>query len=335
VSKDGKDAFYQGKVAKILSEDMEKNGGLVTEDDLAKFSVKVRKPVTGTYRDYEVHAMPPPSLGGAAIVQMLNMFENVDLGGMGHNTPETIAVMAKAMGLAYSSLKKEVADPDFAEVPLAKLISKEFARKLWSGSTERGTADTTRKNWTTHMSVIDKERNVGAITESLECFFGSGITPPGTGFCLNDTMHDFDVAPGNLNSIAPGKKPRSNMTPTLILREGEPVLVAGSAGGPRIVTATLQTILNALDHGMEIEDAVNAPRIHYQGSGSIKTESRVPASVRTSLNQMGFETEIPHVVQLTPGYDLYFGGVHAIMAGKKGELRGAADKRRLGGVAAY
>ncbi len=336
VSKEGKDVFYHGKVAKMLAEEMAKNGGLMTGDDLAKFSVKVRKPVMGTYRDYEVHAMPPPSLGGAAIVQMLNMFENTDLGGMGHNTPETISAMAKAMGLAYSSLKKEIGDPDYADVPLARLTSKEFARKLWSGSTERGSAqDNTRKNWTSHMSVMDKDRNVAAITESLECFFGSGITPPGTGFCLNDTMHDFDVTPGGLNSVEPGKKPRSNMTPTLVLKDGEPLLVAGSAGGPRIVTATLQTILNALDHNMNIEDAVNAPRVHYQGSGSIKTESRVPASVRSRLNEMGLETEIPNVVQLTPGYDLYFGGVHAIMVGKQGELRGAADKRRQGGVTAY
>ncbi len=336
VSREGKDAFYHGKFAKALSKDMEKNGGLITEDDLAKFAPRVRRPVMGTYRDYEVHAMPPPSLGGMAIIQMLNMFENLDLGGMGHNTPEAISAMVKGMGLAYSSLQKEVGDPEFLDVQVARLISKDFARKLWSGSTERGNRpDTTRRNWTTHMSVIDKERNVAAITESLECFFGSGVTPPGTGFCLNDTMHDFDVAPGGINEVRAGKKPRSNMTPTLILKEGEPVLVAGSAGGPRIVTATLQTILNALEHGMDIDDAVNAPRIHYQGSGSIKTESRVPASVRKRLKKMGFETEIPNVLQLTPGYDLYFGGVHAIMAGKGGELRGGADKRRLGAVAAY
>jgi gamma-glutamyltranspeptidase/glutathione hydrolase len=332
----GADAFYQGKIGKALVDDMAENGGLITLADLSKYRIVEKKPVVGTYRDYEVVAMPPPSLGGTAIVQLLNLFENLDLGGMGHNKPETIGTMAKALGLVYSNLRKNVGDPAFADVPVEKLASKNFARKLWFGEGERGSAqDSARKNWTTHMSVIDKERNVAAITESLECFFGSGVTIPGTGICLNDTMHDFDTQQGGINSITPGKRPVSNMTPTLLLKDGEPFLVAGSAGGPRIVTATLQTILNVVEHAMDIQEAVDAPRMHYQGAGAIKVESRIPGTVRKRLEGMGYSWEVPNYTQLTPGYDLYFGGVHAVMVGKKGELRGGADTRRQGWVAAY
>ncbi|MCS4539884.1 MAG: gamma-glutamyltransferase [Thaumarchaeota archaeon] len=336
VTAEGADAFYHGKLGESLVNDMAKNGGLIRDSDLSHYELAERKPVTGTYRDYEVVAMPPPSLGGMAMVQLLNLFENLDLKGMGHNRPETIATMAKALGLVYGNLRKSVADPAFMEVPVERLSSKDFARKLWFGEGERGSAqDTTRKNWTTHMSVIDKERNVAAITESLECFFGSGVTIPGTGICLNDTMHDFDTQQGGINSIEPGKRPVSNMTPTLLLKDGEPFLVAGSAGGPRIVTATLQTILNVVEHGMDIPEAVNAPRMHYQGTGAIRIESRIPPGVRKKLDAMGYSTQVPNYSQLTPGYDLYFGGVHAALVGKRGELRGGADKRRQGHVAAY
>jgi gamma-glutamyltranspeptidase/glutathione hydrolase len=315
---------------------MAESGGLITHADLSEYRIVERKPVIGMYRDYEVVAMPPPSLGGTAIVQLLNLFENLDLRGMGRNKPETIGTMAKALGLVYSNLRKNVADPAFVDVPVEKLASKDFARKLWFGEGERGSAqDSARKNWTTHMSVMDKERNVAAITESLECFFGSGVTVPGTGICLNDTMHDFDTQPGGINSITPGKRPVSNMTPTLLLKDGDPFLVAGSAGGPRIVTATLQTILNVVEHGMDIQEAVDAPRMHYQGAGAIKIESRIPVTVRKKLQGMSYSSEVPNYAQLTPGYDLYFGGVHAVMVGKKGELRGGADTRRQGSVAAY
>lgn len=336
VCREGASAFYHGELGESLVEDMAKNGGLISSSDLSKYEIAEREPVTGTYREYEVVAMPPPSLGGTAIIQLLNLFENLDLKGMGHNRPGTIATMAKALGLVYANLRKSIADPAFVEVAVEKLTSKNFARKLWFGEGERGSAhDSTRKNWTTHMSVVDKERNVAAITESLECFFGSGVTIPGTGICLNDTMHDFDTQRGGVNSIAPGKRPVSNMTPTLLLKDGEPFLVTGSAGGPRIVTATLQTILNVVEHGMDVQEAVDAPRIHYQGTGAIRIESRIPRSVRTKLEGMSYSTQVPNYAQLTPGYDLYFGGVHAVLIGKKGELRGGADRRRQGYVAAY
>lgn len=336
VSREGPDAFYRSDFAKALAAEMAKNGGIIDGKDLATYAPKVRKPVKGTYRGYDVHAMPPPSLGGTAIIQMLNILEDTDVGGTGLNTAETIGTMAKALGVVWADLRRQLADPDYVKIDQEKLTSKDYAARLWFNRGERGaTRDGTGGSKTTHMSVIDKDRNVAAITESIECYFGSGVTIPGYGFLLNDTMHDFDAAPGTVNSIQPGKRPRSNMTPTLLLKEGEPFLVAGSAAGPRIVTATLQTIINVVDHSLGVQEAVDAPRFHYSGSGSLKVESRVRPGVRKQLGQMGFETEEPNYLQLKPGYDVYFGGVHAIQVGKRGGLVGAADSRRQGGVAGY
>jgi gamma-glutamyltranspeptidase/glutathione hydrolase len=336
VVKEGPDAFYRGELADDIARDMSQNDGLLDKKDLAGYSVQVRKPVKGTYRGFEVHAMPPPSLGGTAIIQLLNILEDIDLGGMGLNSAETIATMAKALAVVWPDLKKRIGDPAFVKADNDKLTSKEHAAGLWFARGERGAGgDRSGRNWTTHLSVVDKDRNVAAITESLECYFGSGVTVPGTGFQLNDTMHDFDARAGGPNCVAPGKRPVSNMTPTLLLKDGAPYLVAGSAAGPRIVTATLQTILNVIDHSLGIQEAVDAPRFHYQGSGPLKVESRIRPTVRRQLQEAGFEFETPNYLQLKPGYDVYFGGVNAVLVGERGELRGGADTRRQGSVAGY
>ena len=331
VAREGKDAFYRGTVSRAIAADMAKNEGLVDESDLARYSVKVRRPVVGTYRGLEVHAMPPPSLGGVALVQLLNIFENMDLGGTGLNTAETIAAMARALSTVLPPMRRMIADPEFSSCDVEKLCSKDHAAKLWFGRGERGAAvGPDPGSQTTHLSVLDGEGNVAAITESVECYFGSGVTVPGTGILLNDTMHDFDPHPGAPNSVAPGKRPASNMTPTLLLRDGEPYLVVGSAAGPRIVTATLQTILNVVDHSLDVQRAVDAPRFHYQGTGAIKMESRIGERVREELRGMGFQSETPNYLQLRPGFDVYFGGVNAVLVGKNGVCTGAADPRRQG-----
>ncbi|MDA4113892.1 MAG: gamma-glutamyltransferase [Thaumarchaeota archaeon] len=334
IGREGRDAFYSGPLATAIAGEISKKGGEMDGSDLAQYSVEVRKPVTGSYRGLEIHTMPPPSMGGLAMLQLLNIFENMDLGSMRLNTAESIAAMAKGLAVVWPVLRREVADPESHAIDLERLSSKEYAARLWFSRGERGVSrGRDAGSQTTHLSVIDREGSVAAITESIECYFGSGVTAPGTGFCLNDTMHDFDPQPGAPNSIAPGKRPLSNMAPTLLLRDGEPYLVAGSAGGPRIVTATLQTILNVVDHSLDLQRAVDAPRIHYQGAGAIKMESRIGAAVRKGLMDMGFRSETPNYVQLKPGYDVYFGGVNAVMAGPRGAPRGAADPRRQGGVA--
>jgi len=336
VTRGGAEAFYKGAIAKAIADDMSRNGGLIDAEDFAAYSVQVRKPVKGTYRGYEVHAMPPPSSGGTAIIQLLNIFEDIDIGGMGLNSAGTIATMAKALAVVWPDLRRHVGDPAFVKVDADKLTSKEYAAKLWFGRGERGAGgDKGTKNWTSHMSVVDKDRNVAAVTESIECYFGSGVVAPGTGFFLNDTMHDFDIIPEGPNAIAPGKRPRSNMTPTLLLRDGAPYLVAGSAAGPRIVTAVLQTILNVVDHGLDLQTAIDSPRFHYQGTGALKVESRIKPSVIKKLKDAGFSSESPNYLQLKPGYDVYFGGVHAIQVADDGFLTGGADTRRQGSAVAY
>ncbi len=336
VAREGVDAFYRGDVADAIAGDMSRNDGLIDKDDLADYSLQVRKPVKGTYRGYEVHAMPPPSLGGTAIIQLLNIFEGLDMGRMGLNTADTIAAMAKALSVVWPDLRRQIGDPSFVRADTRRLVSKGYAEKLLSGRGRRHMReDLSGSNWTSHLSVVDEDRNAAAITESLECYFGSGVIVPGTGFFLNDTMHDFDPLPGGPNSVAPGKRPVSNMTPTLLLKDGSPRLVAGSAAGPRIVTATLQTILNIVDHALGIQEAIDAPRFHYEGSGPLKVESRIGSTVRKQLAKAGFESESPNYVQLKPGYDVYFGGVNAVLVGDRGELRGGADSRRQGAVAAY
>ena len=337
IASQGSDAFYRGPLGRAVVEDLARNGGLVEASDLEGYRVEVRRPARTTYRGLEVLTMPPPSIGGVTAVELLNIFEDMDLGASGLNTPETIAAMARAISVVWPPLRKQVADPAFVPCDLARLCSKDYAAKLWFGRGERGAAQAAAPgSQTTHLSVVDKDRNVAALTESIECYFGSGVVAPGTGFFLNDTMHDFDPRPGGPNSIAPGKRPVSNMMPTLLLRDGEPYLVAGSAAGPRIVTATVQTILNVVDHGLDVQAAVDAPRFHFQGSGAtVKVEGRIAARTRKRLGELGFETEAPNYVQLRPGFDAYFGGVHAILAGPRGELRGGADPRRQGAVAAY
>lgn len=336
VARDGREVFYRGVLARAIAREMDGNGGRLDEADLGVYDVKVRKPVTGSYRGLEVHSMPPPSIGGIAIIELLNVFESMDLKRSGLNTAQTISAMARTISAVWPPLRAQVGDPDFVNLGVTTLTSKKYSRSLVSprgrppSRAARGPG-----SQTTHLSVIDGERNVAAVTESVECYFGSGVTVPGTGVVLNDTMHDFDPAPGGPNSIEPGKRPVSNMVPTLLLRDSEPYLVLGSAGSARIVTSTLQTILDVVDHSLDIKDAVAAPRFHYQGSGPIMMESRIGDAVRLALRADGYDTETPEYVQLRPGFDVYFGGVHAVMVGPRGELRAAADPRRWGAAAAF
>lgn len=332
VARDGRDGFYSGAIARAIATEMSRAGGLLTESDLHGYRVEVRKPVKGEYRGIEVHAAPPPSLGGIALIQTLNILEDTDIRGMGLNTPDGIAAVADALSVVWPDVRARVADPAFVKADTDRLTSKDYAAKLWFSRGERG-AEAAGRHCTTHLSVVDGAGGVAAITESLECYFGSGVTAPGTGFFLNDTMHDFDAAPGRVNSVAPKKRPASNMTPTLLLKDGEPFLVAGSAGGPRIVTATLQTILNIVDHSLDAQQAVDAPRFHFNGSGPLKVESRIRAPVLAHLRKMGFTTDVPNYLQLKPGFDVYFGGVNTVMVGKARRLTGGADPRRLGSVA--
>ena len=328
VSKNGIAEFYEGFVADSLERHMSTNGGPLRKDDLVAYKPVMRRPIVGSYKDYKLVSMPPPSSGGIALIQLLKLFEGLDLKTKGHNSLETIDLMVKALGRVYKA-RELVADPDFAEVDAKKLTSSAFIKGLRSEAYGTAKAGAKRDgSQTTHLSVVDKDRNVVALTESLECFFGSGIVVPGTGVFLNDTMHDFDPVPRRINSIQPGKRPKSSMSPTIFFKDGEPVLVLGSAAGPRIITAVLQVALNVLEHGMDVQAAIAAPRFHHQGGKLIRMETRISEKVQQGLKARGYE------ISPEGDFNYVFGGVHAITVGDGG-LHGGADPRRDGAAAGY
>lgn len=284
IQKNGPDAFYKGKVADLIVQEMEQGNGLISKADLAAYKPVWRTPVTGTYRNYDIVSMPPPSSGGIHIVQILNILENVHLNKTGHNSAATIHRMAEAMKYAYADRSKFLGDPDFAPIPQTGLTSKAYADSLSTlinptqatPSTDIGPGHPLNyeSNQTTHYSVIDKNGNAVAVTYTINFSFGSGIVVGGAGFLLNNEMDDFSAKPGvpnaygliggEANAIEPHKRMLSSMSPTLVLKNGKPVIVTGSPGGSRIITTTLQIILNVIDHNMNIQEAVNAVRIHHQ-----------------------------------------------------------------------
>ena len=284
IQKNGPDAFYKGKVADLIVQEMEQGNGLISKADLATYKPVWRTPVTGTYRNHEIVSMPPPSSGGIHIVQILNMLENANLNKTGHNSAATIHHMAESMKYAYADRSKFLGDPDFAPIPQTGLTSKAYADSLSTlinptqatPSTNIGPGHPLNyeSNQTTHYSVIDKTGNAVAVTYTINFSFGSGIVVGGAGFLLNNEMDDFSAKPGvpnaygliggEANAIEPHKRMLSSMSPTIVLKNGKPVIVTGSPGGSRIITTTLQIILNVIDHHMNIQEAVNAVRIHHQ-----------------------------------------------------------------------
>ena len=285
IANQGIEAFYQGKIADKIVRDMEANNGLITKEDLSKYQPVIREPIEGTYRGYQVYSMPPPSSGGVHLVQMLNILENFPIQSLGHNTSSTLHLMVETMKFAYADRFKFMGDTDFVQVPINRLISKNYAAQIakkinLQQATPRQNIlpqpilQPNESTETTHYSIMDSYGNAVANTYTLNFSYGSGLTVPGTGILLNNQMDDFTAKPGAYNayqliggennSIAPEKRMLSSMTPTIVMREGKPWLVTGSPGGSRIITTTLQIIMNVIDHQMNIAEATNATRIHHQ-----------------------------------------------------------------------
>lgn len=283
IAENGTDAFYKGEIADRIVADMEANDGIITKQDLAQYEAVVREPVRGTYKDYEIVSMPPPSSGGIHIVQILNILEPLDLKSKGHNSAETIHLMAEAMKFAYADRSKHLGDSDFHPVPTKWLLSKAYADEIRGKMNfEKATPSAEILPGkpihegldTTNYTVIDNKGNAVANTYTVNFSFGSKIMPEGTGFFLNNEMDDFSSKPGvpnaygliggEFNAIEAEKRMLSSMSPTLVLKEGKPYLLSGSRGGSRIITATLQVLLNVLEHEMNLSEAVAAPRIHHQ-----------------------------------------------------------------------
>jgi gamma-glutamyltranspeptidase/glutathione hydrolase len=347
IAKDGADAFYKGEIARRIVAAMESGNGLITMQDLADYRAIERTPLRGRFREFEIVSAPPPSSGGVHIVQILNMLESDDLAAMGHNSAAYLHLLTESMKLAYADRSQYLGDPDFAEVPVAKLIDKAYAarqRKLIdptratpSATIRPGQVLLPESKDTTHYSVADDKGNMVSNTYTLNASFGSAIAVPGTGMLLNNEMGDFAARPGkpNLfglvqgetNSIEGGKRPLSSMSPTIVFRDGKPWLATGSPGGSRIITTVLQTLLNAMAFDMNVATAGISARIHHQWlPDELLAESGISPDTVRLLEQMG------HKVQLG---GRTIGRTQSIML-EDDWLLGATDTRRPGGwVAGY
>lgn len=336
----GSDAFYKGEMAEAMVKAVQETGGVLTMEDLANYDIKLRTPVSGNYRGYEILSAPPPSSGGTTIVEILNILENFDVPSMEHNSVEHLHVLTEAMKMAYKDRGFFAADTDFIDVPLTGMASKEYAKELASridltkaGVFEHGDAWSYESPQTTHYSIMDKEGNIVAVTKTVNYVFGSGVVPEGYGFIMNDEMDDFDAETGTANEVQPGKRPMSSMSPTIVLKDGKPVMTIGAPGSQRIISGIAQVISNVIDFDMDIQEAISSPRIHagsdwVTSDETIMIETRIDKSVIDGLKALG------HPV-LESGDWMDYPCVQAVMMLPDGTLRGGADPRRDGKAVGY
>lgn len=309
IASKGRNGFYTGKTADLIVEEMQRGNGLITGEDLLNYESKYRSVVTGTFHGYEIISMGPPSSGGALLIHMLNMLEHYSLDSLGWNSSDYIHILTEVERRAYADRAEHMGDPGFWDVPLNMLLSKDYAAKRIqnismekaSNSTDIFAGDLSgyEHRETTHYSVVDKDGNAVSVTTTINLSYGSGVLVKGAGFFLNDEMDDFSSKPGvpnvyglignEANAIEPGKRPLSSMTPTILLKDKRPFMVIGSPGGSTIITTTMQSILNVAVHGMDIKEAVSAPRIHSQWlPDAIMIEPRgIALDVKRNLEKRG------------------------------------------------
>ncbi|MBI6203008.1 gamma-glutamyltransferase [Providencia rettgeri] len=366
IAQNGPSAFYEGEIPEIVEKASKKNGGILTAKDFADFTITDTAPVSCTYRGYQFISAPPPSSGGVTICQTLNILEGYDLKEMGFNSADYIHTLTEAMRHAYMDRNTFLGDPEFVDNPTEKLLSKAYAEELRKEIKPNQATPSTQvqpgigpheKPETTHYSIVDEKGNAVSTTYTINGRFGSVVIPPGTGFFLNDEMDDFTtkvgeknlygLVQGERNSIAPGKRPLSSMSPTIVTKDGKVFLVLGSPGGSRIISITLQTALNIIDHGMPPQEAVNAPRIHHQWlPDEVYYEQRgVSKDTLALLDKMGYQ-----MVEQTPwgaaelimvaipegaGVSAKSSGNDSAVSGKvrEGFIYGSNDVRRPAGSA--
>ncbi len=341
IATDGPDVFYTGWIADRIAADMQAHGGLISKDDLAAYRAKLRTPVHGTFHGYDVYAMAPPSSGGVAMIEMLNILEPYDLKAKGANSAAAIHLEAEAMRRAYLDRARYLGDPDFVEMPLAKLTSKDYARTVAasidparaSSSVELGrdivTTQVPEPDETTHFSVIDKDGMAVSNTFTLEGGYGSSVVVSGAGFLLNNEMGDFNKKPGETNTtgdigtaanlIDPGKRMLSSMTPTIVVRDGKVALVTGSPGGRTIINTVLTVVLGVTEYGLTGRQAVDLPRIHHQWLPDRLDIERggVSDGVLSKLKAMGHNARFAGTQ----------GDAHTIWIGPDGTPYGVNDRR--------
>lgn len=328
LSKRGASEFYTGNIAKRICYDMTSNGGLLSNEDFDRFRPTERKPIRGTYKGLEVISAPPPSSGGIMLLQVLNMLEHYGLMRYEQNSPEALHLISEALIRSSHDARSLICDPDFSKVPVDSLIAKRDRVDLTLHQPSFDDISSQSSSSTSHFVVIDGKHNVVSMTETIECYFGSGIVVPGTGIILNDTMHDFDPRTGRVNSVAPWKIPMSSMCPTILLRDQKPFMAVGAAGATRIISSTLETILNVVEFGMTLQEAVAAPRIHTQ-KDIVQVESGIPISSVAALRVLGHKIEAGRR-DISWRSGLYFGGVHSALVKPDGTLEGGPDPRRDG-----
>jgi len=344
----GAKEFYTGKTAQLIAADMKTHNGLITIEDLKNYVAKERIPLRGTYRGYEVITMPPPSSGGIVMLEVLNMLEGYDVRSMGYNSAAKYHVLAESMRRAFADRAEFMADPDFATVPVAALLDKKYAEKrrssidLKKASTSKdighGTITGAESMDTTHYTVADAQGNVVTNTYTINDLYGCAVTAKGTGVLLNDEMDDFAARPGKANmfgliqgernAVHPGKRPLSSMTPTIVLRKDGSVWFAlGARGGPRIISAVMQSVINVIDHDMNIQAALDAPRIHHQWYPDELLYENMGLSPDTKLilERYGHKFAKPGSVASATG----------IMIDEKGVRLGAIDSRSDGAAIGY
>jgi len=344
IAEDGPAAFYEGPIGEMIVAEVERQGGHLTMGDLRAYEPVVREPVRGTYRGYEIASMPPPSSGGTHIVQILNTLEGDDIGAMGPGSAATIHLMAEAMKYAYADRSEYLGDPDFVDVPLEALTSKTYAKDIRAridperaapaAEIKPGDLGPYESAETTHFSIVDADGNAVANTYTINFSYGTGLVAEGTGILLNNELDDFSAKPGvpnaygliggEANAVAPRKRPLSSMSPTIVFSDGRPHLVTGTPGGSRIITTTLQVIMNVIDHEMNIAEATYAPRIHHQWlPDELRIEEGLSPDTVRLLEDKGHEVMVGAAM----------GSAQSIMVTEQG-LFGASDPRRAGALTA-
>jgi len=356
------DDFYHGALARELAAAMQKGGGLITADDLAQYEVKEREPVRGTYRGYEIISAPPPSSGGTVLIESLNILEGYDLAKLGNRSAQSIHYTTEAFRRAFFDRAEFMGDPDFSKIPVAQLIDKKYAAG-WRDSIDAIHASASNElkrpaifseleqyaathpqpqanhgaPHTTHYSVMDAQGNAVSVTTTINDWFGSRVTAERLGFLMNDEMDDFSAKPGVPNSdglvqgpanaIAPGKRPLSSMAPTIVVRDGKTVLVLGSPGSSRIITTVANVLVGVVDYGMNIQEAVNAPRFHNQWLPDLLYVERwFSPDTMQALHKMGYKVDVSG----------YWSEAECIAIDPKtGERLGASDGRRGGKAVGY
>ncbi|MCH1930545.1 gamma-glutamyltransferase [Shewanella sp. A25] len=343
IAEHGVKGFYEGETATKLVEAVQDAGGIMTLADLKNYKAVEREPIHGNYRGYEVVSMPPPSSGGVHIIEMLNVLQQFPIDKLGQNTAQTIHLMAETMKHAYADRSEYLGDPDFYKVPTKALTSTDYAQKIAAQiavnkvtpSTEikPGNLAPYESDQTTHFSVVDKWGNAVSNTYTLNFSYGSGLVAKGTGILLNNEMDDFSAKPGtpngyglvggDANAVEGNKRPLSSMSPTIVMKDNKPFLVTGSPGGSRIITTTLQIIMNVIDHGMNIAEASNAARIHHQWlPDELRVESSLNRDTISLLEAKGHKVKVQSAM----------GSTQSIMVTDQG-IFGASDLRSSGSEA--